>query len=126
MADQRQAALSQPLDCALKLDDVLVADPFPDLRPLGAALPTKRERLRAALDTQREREAADRVRLRELRKQLCGAKTRAGHPCRAKGLGRGGRCRMHGGAPLSAAGRQRIVDANRRRWAAWRAAKRRE
>jgi hypothetical protein len=30
--------------------------------------------------------------------RLCGAKTRSGRPCIAKGTGRGGRCKNHGGA----------------------------
>ena len=46
----------------------------------------------------RARESEERVRFRKLRTQPCGAKTRAGHPCQRKGLGRGGRCPNHGGA----------------------------
>jgi hypothetical protein len=59
-------------------------------------------------------------------KRSCGAKTRAGHPCRRQGSGRGGRCPNHGGAstgPLTKAGRQRISAAERRRWQAWREAR---
>jgi hypothetical protein len=60
-------------------------------------------------------------RLRDLRDQPCGARTRAGHPCRRKGLGRGGRCANHGGmstGPRTKAGRDRIAQAQKRRWAA--------
>jgi hypothetical protein len=41
----------------------------------------------------------------------CGARTRAGHPCKRYGNLRNGRCRMHGGAstgPRTAEGRARI------------------
>jgi hypothetical protein len=56
---------------------------------------------------------------RELRNRRCGAKTRAGTPCKRKGLGRGGRCPNHGGlstGPRTAAGRRRISEAQRERW----------
>ena len=68
---------------------------------------------------ERVRESEERARLREVRRQPCGAKTRAGHPCQRKGLGRGGRCANHGGAstgPRTPEGRQRITEAQRRRW----------
>ena len=68
----------------------------------------------------RAHEGEERARLRELMRQPCGAKTRAGHPCQRKGLGRGGRCPNHGGAstgPKTPEGRQRIAEAQRRRWA---------
>ena len=41
----------------------------------------------------RERASEERARLRELRNKLCGARTRAGHLCRRKGLGKGGAAR---------------------------------
>lgn len=72
------------------------------------------------------RDAEERKRLREARDKPCGAKTRAGHPCQRKGRGRGGRCPNHGGmstGPRTEAGRQRLADAARARWAAWRAAR---
>jgi hypothetical protein len=68
---------------------------------------------------ERQQQAEERARRRELKNKPCGARTRAGHPCRAKGLGRGGRCRNHGGAstgPRTKAGRHRIAAAARRRW----------
>ena len=52
----------------------------------------------------------------------CGARTRIGAPCQRKGLDNG-RCRNHGGlssGPKSMAGRVRIAEAQRRRWAKWR------
>ena len=55
---------------------------------------------------------------------LCGATTRKGKPCRAKGTGRGNRCNSHGGAstgPKTAAGRERIEAAQRKRWEDWHA-----
>ncbi len=55
------------------------------------------------------------------RKSECGAKTRSGQPCRRQGSGRGGRCINHGGystGPKTVEGRQRIADAQRRRWLA--------
>jgi len=52
------------------------------------------------------------------RRPLCGAKTRAGTPCRAVVVEGRAKCRLHGGAstgPTSAEGRARIVESNRRR-----------
>ncbi len=59
-----------------------------------------------------------------LRSWKCGAKTRKGMPCQMKPARGTGRCRLHGGlstGPRTAEGRQRIAEAQRRRWAAWRA-----
>jgi hypothetical protein len=85
-----------------------------------------KEARRKALELKRQQEAQERARLRAIRKRPCGAKTRKGHPCRAKGLGRGGKCKFHGGAstgPTTQNGRDRIAAAARRRWAEWRAAR---
>lgn len=44
----------------------------------------------------------------ELRGMCCGAKTRAGTPCKMQGLFRSGRCKLHGGlstGPKSAVGK---------------------
>lgn len=60
------------------------------------------------------------------RKPQCGARTRAGHPCRRKGTGRGGRCASHGGrstGPRTPEGKARIAEAQHNRWAIWRASK---
>lgn len=58
----------------------------------------------------------------------CGAFARStGKPCRAPGVGRGGRCRRHGGAstgPRTAEGVARLQAAVRERWRNWRAARR--
>ena len=67
---------------------------------------------------QEELEAEERARLRQLRNQPCGARTRAGHACRRKGLGKGGRCPNHGGmstGPRTPEGRARIAEALRAR-----------
>jgi hypothetical protein len=55
----------------------------------------------------------------------CGARTRAGGACRAQGRGRGGRCKLHGGAstgPRTEEGRRRMIEAVKARHAARRAA----
>ena len=57
--------------------------------------------------------------------QRCGAQTRKGTPCKAKALPGKTRCKFHGGmstGPKTAEGRQKIADAQRRRWAAYRKA----
>ncbi|WP_279533260.1 HGGxSTG domain-containing protein [Rhodovulum marinum] len=57
----------------------------------------------------------------------CGAQTRKGTPCRAKTLPGKTRCKMHGGlstAPKTQEGRERIAEAQRRRWARHDTAKR--
>lgn len=49
----------------------------------------------------------------------CGAKTRAGTPCQARVVPGKRRCRMHGGlstGPKTDEGRERIREAQRRRW----------
>lgn len=46
----------------------------------------------------------------ELSRLTCGAKTRAGTPCKLKGLFRSGRCKLHGGlstGPRTEAGKKR-------------------
>jgi len=59
----------------------------------------------------------------EIMRITCGARTRAGHPCRRKGTGKGRRCRNHGGrstGPRTIEGRERIASAQRARWQRWR------
>lgn len=54
----------------------------------------------------------------------CGARTQKGTACAAKAIPASGRCRRHGGlstGPRTAAGIQRIIDGQKRRWAAWHA-----
>ena len=56
----------------------------------------------------------------------CGAKTRAGGACKVRVEPGKRRCRFHGGkstGPKTAEGRARIAEAQRQRWAAWRAAR---
>lgn len=56
-------------------------------------------------------------------KLRCGARTRRGTACKRKVLPNG-RCPNHGGrstGPKTKAGRQRIAQAQRARWARWRA-----
>lgn len=58
--------------------------------------------------------------------KLCGAKTRKGTPCQARGLGRGNRCKFHGGmstGPRTPEGRQRCREAALQRWEKVRAAR---
>ncbi len=46
----------------------------------------------------------------ELRGMTCGAKTRAGTPCRQKGIYRNGRCKLHGGlstGPITQEGKKK-------------------
>ncbi|WP_333869816.1 helix-turn-helix transcriptional regulator [Cypionkella sp.] len=55
----------------------------------------------------------------------CGARTRKGTPCRCKPIPGKKRCKLHGGlstGPKTPEGRERIAEAQLRRWAAWRAA----
>jgi hypothetical protein len=69
----------------------------------------------------RERATEKRARLRELRSKPCGARTRSGHPCRRKGLGKGGRCANHGGmstGPRTPEGCARLSALLKARWAA--------
>jgi transcriptional regulator with XRE-family HTH domain len=70
----------------------------------------------AHLARAKEREAQRLARLRV----ICGAKTRKGTPCRCKSEPGKRRCKFHGGkstGPKTQAGRDRIAEAQRRRWA---------
>ena len=52
----------------------------------------------------------------ELRGLTCGAKTRAGTPCKLTGIYRNGRCKLHGGlstGPKTAEGRAKMPDNGR-------------
>ncbi len=57
---------------------------------------------------------------------ICGARRKDdGRPCQRLAM-RNGRCRLHGGlatGPRTDEGRYRISQAQRKRWAAWRAAR---
>lgn len=66
----------------------------------------------------------NRVRTITPRRPACGAKTRKGTPCTWKAEPGKGRCKLHGGRSTGAKtpeGRERIAEAQRRRWARWRA-----
>lgn len=66
-----------------------------------------------------------RILWRGQKKKRCGAKTRTGKPCKMRPAGLwNDRCWLHGGlstGPRTAEGRERIAEAQRRRWARWRA-----
>ena len=66
------------------------------------------------------------LKLYQKRYRKCGAKTRKGSPCQRRPHGWKQRCPLHGGlstGPRTTDGRQRIAEAQRRRWARWRAEK---
>lgn len=72
-------------------------------------------RARADLDRINAREADRKAKARV----ICGAKTRAGHPCGQKSEPGKRRCKWHGGkstGPKTLEGRARIAEAQRRRW----------
>lgn len=73
------------------------------------------------LSRMKEREAQRLARLRV----ICGAKTtRKGTPCKNMSEPGRKRCKFHGGrstGPQTAEGRERIAEAQKRRWARWRA-----
>lgn len=76
--------------------------------------------LAAALAAWRARHAARQARVR----RICGAKTRKGTPCRCLSEPGKRRCKFHGGKSTGAKtpeGRERIAEAQRQRWARWRA-----
>jgi hypothetical protein len=69
----------------------------------------------------------DRSPLPHKERPVCGARNRQGNPCAVRVEPGKARCRFHGGlstGPKTAAGRARIAAAQRRRWSAYRAAKR--
>lgn len=89
-------------------------------RPWGIAPDPMQDRIEA-------RALADphRVKAREAKRQakarvICGAKTRAGHPCGQKSEPGKRRCKWHGGkstGPKTPEGKARIAEAQRQRWA---------
>jgi hypothetical protein len=59
-----------------------------------------------------------------LRQPMCGAKTRAGHPCRRSIIPGRKRCRNHGGlstGPRTAEGKARVKAGQLAYWESWRA-----
>src|SRR5204863_1727849 len=73
-----------------------LADQADRIRLRRKAVAVRTARQRALIERQRESEKQRQT--REQRREPCGARSRAGHPCRGKGLGNGGRCANHGGA----------------------------
>lgn len=69
--------------------------------------------------------ARDRVLVHaENRSKRCDARTRRGTPCRAKPISGKARCKFHGGmstGPKTQEGRERVAQAQKRRWRRWRA-----
>lgn len=79
----------------------------PDGRPVLKRDLARRPRPAANADTTPKRD-----------RPLCGAKTRAGAPCKARAVPGKRRCRQHGGrstGPRTPEGRARIAESNRRR-----------
>jgi hypothetical protein len=67
--------------------------------------------------------SGSRLPLPQKQRPVCGAQNRQGKPCSVKVEPGKRRCRFHGGlstGPKTAAGRARIAEAQRRRWAALR------
>ena len=65
--------------------------------------------------------AGNRMPLPQKKRPLCGARNRRGKPCAVRVEPGKRRCRFHGGlstGPKTAAGRERIAEAQRRRWRA--------
>lgn len=95
--------------------------------------PQFRDRQQEALDRKIEAEIQRLKETEERRKTtrrvICGARTRKGRPCRAQSEAGKLRCRFHGGmstGPRTEAGRKRISEAQKRRWATYREQKNRE
>ena len=78
------------------------------------------------MDWERERldNEISRIKAKALQKaaryrQLCGAKTRKGHPCKMMSEAGKRRCKFHGGmstGPKTPEGKARIAKAQRKRW----------
>jgi hypothetical protein len=69
--------------------------------------------------------SGDFVSLARKKRPMCGARNRQGKPCRVRVEPGKRRCRLHGGlstGPKTVEGRQRIAEAQRRRWKAFRQA----
>lgn len=105
--------------------------PLPEIPPITRPHAGWAERLEAEVKAReavfkaqvakREKQQAEAVARRRVR---CGAKTRKGAPCRAKSLPGKRRCKFHGGMSTGARtpeGIERIREAQRRRWARWKA-----
>lgn len=81
---------------------------------------------RQAREAARQRWARIEVEAAAKRRVQCGAKTRKGTPCRCQSEPGKRRCKFHGGkstGPRTPEGIERIREAQRQRWARWRAAR---
>jgi transcriptional regulator with XRE-family HTH domain len=113
-----------------RIRKVLGADAVPDYPDhdtrARAWAETLLEAERQALDAARIRWAAAEAQRAARRRVICGAKTRKGTPCRCQSEPGKRRCKFHGGMSTGARtpeGKARIAEAQRRRWAKWRAAR---
>ncbi len=97
---------------ASALSDPDAADLPSDARGVAAS---ELARLRGVEGERASALAAARSELRAASRAVrCGARCRDGHPCGAPGRGRGGRCKLHGGAstgPRTAEGQARALAA---------------
>ncbi|MFD1750231.1 HGGxSTG domain-containing protein [Salipiger marinus] len=90
----------------------------------GERLDAETEARAAAFAAQVQRWEAARAEMASRRRVRCGALTRKGASCRALSVPGKRRCKFHGGMSTGARtpeGIERIRDAQRRRWARWRA-----
>ncbi|MGC3936375.1 HGGxSTG domain-containing protein [Roseobacter sp. EG26] len=86
----------------------------------------QQEALDRAVARENERLATKEAHEASRARVYCSAKTRKGHPCRLKSEPGKRRCKFHGGmstGPKTAEGKARIAEAQRVRWAAYRAEK---
>lgn len=117
-----------PRSFANVLELPTLADLFPHYARAGGWGDTQRREERAGIDAWVEAQMAlfrERKAQREARRRVvCGAKTRKGGECRNKSEAGRKRCKFHGGKSTgarTAEGLERIAEAQRRRWTAWRA-----
>ena len=83
-------------------------------------LKAEQEQLQAKIDKELARVREKERKAAAKRRELCGAKTRKGTPCKALSEPGKRRCKLHGGKSTgakTAEGRARIVEAQKRRWA---------
>ena len=94
-------------------------------RGWGVTIPDPwQARLDAFVDAQMVQWRAREAQRAARRRVRCGAKTRKGAACRLKSEPGKRRCKFHGGkstGPRTGIGREKIAEAQRQRWAKWRA-----
>lgn len=113
--------------CPAKMFRVLGISILPNftrpVRARGDRVLGFRDALVRELDRQADRRFAHLREKQTPQRQICGAKTRKGRPCRMKSEPGKRRCKFHGGmstGPKTAEGKARISEAQKRRWAAYR------